>query len=98
MYNVVWPRGRGTEGKGRFAERLDSLDGKKIGFLYNFDGQNDILQAIERALAERYPKSQFFGSELFGTLHGGNEKEAIEALPGKLKELGVDAVVAGIAL
>lgn len=100
MYSVVWPRGRRTEpdGESRFAQRLNTLEGKRIGFLYNFAGQNEIFEAIEKDAAQRYPSSKFFGSELFGIMHGGDERKVIEALPNKLHELEIDAVITGIAL
>jgi hypothetical protein len=33
----------------------------------------------------------------FGSTHGGDEKAALAALPQRFKELGVDAVISGMA-
>jgi hypothetical protein len=33
--------------------------------------------------------------KVFGSTHGGNEKAALAALPQKLRDLGVDAVMSG---
>jgi hypothetical protein len=33
----------------------------------------------------------------FGSSHGGDEKEALAALPAQLKALDVDAVISGMA-
>ena len=32
----------------------------------------------------------------FGNTHGSDEREVLEALPDKLRELGVDAVISGM--
>ncbi len=98
MYDVVWPRGRSTETGGHFARRVNTLEGKRIGFLYDFDEHSEVFEAIEREAAHRYPGTKFFGSEIFGATHGGDEHKVIEALPNKLKELEIDAVISGIAL
>lgn len=98
MYSVVWPRGRSVENVGRMARRLNTLEGKRIGFLWDYIYRGDeIFRVIEREVAERYPETKFFSYEIFGNSHGGHEREFYEALPNKLKELEIDGVICGMA-
>ena len=96
-YEVVWPRGRRVVESARFAKRLDDLEGKTIGFLWDwvFRGE-EIFPVIGKELAKRYPGIKFVGHEVFGSTHGGKEAENIAALPDKLKENGCDAVISGM--
>ena len=43
------------------------------------------------------PEVRFVSWREFGSTHGGEEKEALAALPQRLRELGVDAVISGMA-
>ena len=45
----------------------------------------------------QFPGVKFVSWRDFGSTHGGEEKEALAALPQRFKELGVDAVISGMA-
>ena len=59
VYSVVWPRGEDT-GIAPLAGRLDSLEGKTVGFLWDYLFRGDeIFPLLEEGLKERYPKIKF---------------------------------------
>ena len=95
-YEVVWPKSpRGIQPL-RAADRLNTLAGKRVGFVwdYLFRGE-EIFPALERALTDRYPGLTVVGYDTFGNIHGPHEHALVEALPGSLDEHGIDAVVVG---
>lgn len=97
MYEVVWPRGNSTEGIKKFAKRLDTLEGKTVGFLWNWLFHGDqVFPMIEKELTKRYPGIKFVSQNVFGPTSGANEAEVIDALPVTLKQNKVDAVISGI--
>jgi hypothetical protein len=95
---VLWPRGRRTVSARAVAPRLDSLAGKTIGQLWDdlFRG-DEIFPMLESALAERYPGVKFVGYRTFGSTHGADEQQVLRELPARLRELGVDAIISGMA-
>ena len=95
-YDVVWPSSpRGTVRR-RAADRLPSLDGARVGFVwdYMFRGE-EIFPVIADALRLRSPGVEIVGYDTFGNIHGPDEHALVEALPGTLDEHGIDAVVVG---
>ena len=96
-YEVVWPRGKRVVESARFAKRLETLEGKTVGFLWDwlFRGEQ-IFPVIEKELSNRYPGGKFVGYEEFGSTHGGKEADVLDALPDKLKQNKCDAVISGI--
>ena len=93
-YRVVWPLGRRGVKTGTAAPRLESLEGKTIGELWNYlYGGDQLFPLIEVLLKERFPHIKFINYAKFGNTHGKKEKEVIAALPGKLAEYGCDAVI-----
>ena len=96
-YEVLWPRGRKVVEKARLAKRLDAMEGKTVGFLWDWIFRGDeIFPVIENELARRYPSMKFVGHKVFGSTHGGKEGEVLASLSGKLKENGCDAVISGV--
>jgi hypothetical protein len=96
-YEVVWPRGRRTAEVTRLANRLGTLEGKTICALWDWLFRGDeVLPLAGKELARRYPGLRFIGHEVFGSTHGGNESEALAALPDKLKKHNCDGVISGI--
>jgi len=96
-YDVVWPRSPQGVQQQRRADRLDTLAGKRIAFLWDYLFRGDELFPI---LAEQL-RSRFDGIEIidyteFGNLHGADEKERVGRLPEDLRSRGVDAVVSGM--
>ena len=97
-YEAYWPRTpRQTKVK-PLAPRLTSLEGKTVAQLWDdvFRG-DEIFLLLEDALKKRFPGIRFVNWRDMGSIHGGHEREVLAALPAKLKELGVDAVICGMA-
>ncbi|HET7343791.1 MAG TPA: hypothetical protein VFL90_20170 [Methylomirabilota bacterium] len=95
---VLWPRGRRTVKARAIAPRLSSLAGKTIAQLWDdlFRG-DEIFPLLESALAARFPGVSFVGYRTFGSTHGAEEHAVLRGLPTRLRELGVDAVISGMA-
>ncbi|MCC7461545.1 MAG: hypothetical protein IT480_03680 [Gammaproteobacteria bacterium] len=94
---VVWPRSRQVKTGARLARRLDTLDGKVVAQLWDWVFKGDRMYEVwERELPKRYPGIRFVSWREFGEIHGANEHKVLEALPQKLKEHGVDAVICGV--
>jgi hypothetical protein len=97
-YECYWPRGELQQRKRALAPRLESLSGKKVAQLWDELFKGDVVfELLEEGLKARYPDIQFVSWREFGSTHGGMEKEALEALPTKLREMGVNAVISGMA-
>ena len=99
MYvRVLWPRGRRTVSARPVAARLESLAGKTIGQLWDdlFRG-DEIFPMLEAALAERFPGIRFVDYRTFGSTHGAEEHAVLADLPKRMRELGIDAVISGMA-
>ena len=95
-FDVVWPKSaRGVKRRNR-APRLDTLAGKRIGFVwdYLFRGE-EIFPAIEQELKRRYAGLDVVGYDSFGNIHGPREHELVRALPGALTRCRIDAVISG---
>ena len=95
---VLWPRGRRTVTARPVAPRLETLRGKTIGQLWDdlFRG-DEIFPMLESALADRFPGVKFVGYRTFGSTHGAEEASVLKALPARMSELGVDAIISGMA-
>ena len=98
LEQVLWPRGRRTVTARPVAPRLDTLAGKTIGQLWDdlFRG-DEIFPMLEAALAQRYPGVKFVDYRTFGSTHGAEEHEVLANLPARMRELGVDAIISGMA-
>jgi hypothetical protein len=97
-YECYWPRGELQQRKRSLAPRLESLSGKKVAQLWDELFKGDIVfELLEEGLRARYPDIQFVSWREFGSTHGGMEKEALAALPKKLRDMGVNAVISGMA-
>jgi hypothetical protein len=97
-YEAYWPRSPRQQVRRALAPRLDTLEGKTVAQLWDELFKGDIVfELLEEGLKKRYPGIRFVSWREFGSTHGGNEKAALAALPRRLKDLGVDAVVSGMA-
>ncbi len=97
QYEVVWPRSPLGIDQRRNAERLDSLVGKRIAFLWDYVFRGDeLFPVLKDALTERFDAIEIVSFEEFGNLHGSDEKERVGRLPDDLRSRGVDAVVSGM--
>ena len=96
LYEVFWPGGPSAVNTISSAPRAD-LTGKRIGILwdYMFRGE-EIFPILEKSISERYENVEFIGYENFGSTFGGDEHAVLAALPKRLNNLKIDAVISGI--
>ncbi len=95
--SVVWPRGARTVTSRPLAQRLSSLEGKRIAFLWDYLFRGDeIWELLKAELSRRVPWLSFVDWDQFGSTHGEDEHAVLAALPNQLKALKVDAVVSGM--
>ena len=96
-YDVVWPKSpRGVQSR-PLADRVDTLNGKRVAFLwdYLFRGA-EIFPVLETELVERFPDVEIVGYDVFGNTHGRDEKEMVAGLPNGLSSRHIDAVVSAM--
>ena len=97
-YEVYWPRAQRQQKRKALAPRLASLEGKTVAQVWDFLFRGDeIFEMLEVALKARYPGIRFVSWREFGNTHGRDERKVVAALPERLKALGVDAVISGMA-
>lgn len=97
-HEVVWPRGARQVGRKSFAPRLKTLDSMTIAQLWTFGFRGDqVFEALEEGLKSRFPGIRFINWREFGSILGANQRQFVADLPERLKRLGVDAVVTGMA-
>ncbi len=98
QYEALWPRSPRQVGLKPLARRLETLNGKTVAQLwdYVFRG-NEVFALLEEGLKQRFPDVRFVSYREFGSTHGSEEREVLASLPRKFKELGVDAVISGMA-
>ena len=96
-YEALWPRSPRQSKLKPLAKRLDTLEGKTIAQVWDFVFRGDeVFAALEEGLKDRYPNIRWVSYKEFGSTHGSKEREIVASLPGKFKELGVDAVISGM--
>lgn len=96
-YDVVWPRSPQGVQRRRKAERLETLGGARVAFLWDYLFRGDeLFPVLERELTARFPDIEIVGYEEFGNLHGTDEKERVGRLGDELHRRHVDAVVSGM--
>lgn len=97
LYDVVWPRSpRGVQQRRR-ADRLESLDGRRVAFLWDYLFRGDeLFPLLDEELTRRFPGVEIVGFAEFGNLHGADERERVGRLGRDLRDRGVDAVVSGM--
>ncbi len=95
-FEALWPGGVSAIDVVAPAPRGD-LKGKRIGFLWDdmFRGE-EIFPMLRKNLSERFDDLDFVNYDAFGPIFGGEEHAVVAALPKRLKQLRVDAVVSGI--
>ncbi len=96
-YAVVWPRSpRGIQSQPT-ANRLTTLEGKRVAFLWDYLFRGDeLFPVLGKVLGERFSGIEIIDYTEFGNLHGADEKERVGRLPDDLRSRGVDAVVSGM--
>jgi hypothetical protein len=97
-YEVLWPRAERQVKRKALAPRLKSLEGKTVAQLWDFIFRGDeVFDTLEENLKARYPSIKFISWRDFGNTHGRDERQIVAGLPQRMKELGVDAVISGMA-
>lgn len=97
-YEVYWPRGPRQQQLKPLAPRLATLEGKTVAQLWDFIFRGDeIFETLEEELKARYPGIKFISWREFGNTHGHDERKIVASLPERMKALGVDAVISGMA-
>lgn len=96
-FAALWPGGAPAVPVVPPAPRPARLDGKTIAFLWDdmFRG-DEIFPIIADAIAETANDVRFVGHQAFGSTFGGDEHAVLAALPDRLREHGIDAVVSGV--
>ena len=96
-FDVVWPRSpRGIQSRRR-APRLESLEHKRVAFLWDYLFRGDeLFPVLAEQLRERFDGVEIVDYDEFGNLHGADEKQRVGRLPDDLRTRGVDAVVSGM--
>jgi hypothetical protein len=97
-FEVFWPRAPRQMRTKPLAPRLATLEGKTVAQLWDFLFKGDeVFALLEESLRTSFPGVRFVSWREFGSTHGGEERAALVALPQRFKELGVDAVISGMA-
>lgn len=97
-FEAYWPRGARQQKTRALAPRLSTLEGKTVAQLWDYLFKGDeVFALLEEGLKKKYPGVKFVSWRDLGSTHGGDEKETLAALPQRFKELGVDAVISGMA-
>ncbi len=96
-YEAVWPRSpRGIQNRRR-ADRLESLEHKRVAFLWDYLFRGDeLFPVLAKELTNRFEGIEIVNYDEFGNLHGSDEKVRVGRLPDELRDRGVDAVVSGM--
>ena len=96
-YQVVWPRSAKTVVVKPLAPRLESLEGKTIGFVWDYLFRGDeIWPTLKEELSARYKGLRFVDHDSFGSTHGEDEHQVLESMPRVIREMKVDAIVSGM--
>jgi len=96
-YEAVWPSSPQGVPASDLAPRLDSLEGKRVGFLWDYLFRGDeLFPVLDKELVQRYPGLEIVGYEEFGNTHGADEADVIAGLGEALRSRQVDAVVSGV--
>ena len=101
LYEVVSPLGASVARKITMAPRLDTLEGKTIGEIWNGGFRGDeSFPVIEKMLKERYPTVKLipyteFSLVTIASLHPEKKEQTLATLRAELREKGCDAVITG---
>jgi hypothetical protein len=96
-YDVVSPLGRHAHRALKRPPALAGLDGRRIAFVWDeiFRG-DEMFAVIEKELSARWPTVEFVGHRHFGNPEQRDGAAVVAALPDRLRERRVDAVIAGV--
>jgi hypothetical protein len=100
-YEVVSPLGEPVVNRIAMAPRLNTLEGKRIGEIWNGGFRGDeSFPMIGKMLRERYPTLKLipyteFPLVTIASLHPEKKEKTLEDLRTKIKEKGCDAAIIG---
>lgn len=97
LYDVVWPLGRPAYETRSPNARITDLSNKVVGELwdYLFRGE-EIFPILREGLTARFPGIRFVTYDVFGNVHGPQQRELVARVPALLREHEVDAVISAI--
>ena len=97
VYEVVWPLGRSAYATRAPQARIADLSGKTVGELwdYLFRGE-EIFPLVREELKARFPGIKFVAYDVFGNVHGPQQRALVADVPRLLKQHGCDAVISAI--
>jgi hypothetical protein len=96
-YEVVSPHGERATQAIAATPRFETLDGKRVAFVWDEVFRGDEMFAVLRDdLRRRWPLVEFVGHEHFGSPEGRDGHAVVAALPRRLADQRVDAVIAGV--
>ena len=96
-YDVHWPLARSSAEPLVMHSRFANSGPKRIGFLWDYVFRGELMfPLLQAGLAEEFPGSEFVSYSEFGNIHGHDEAAVVAALPDRLREKKLDAVVVGI--
>lgn len=97
-FEALWPRSPRRITRKPLAKRLATLDGKRVAFLWDYMFRGDeVFALLEEGLKKRFPKAEFVSYTEFGNTHSKEEREVLAALPQRLSDQRIDAVISGMA-
>jgi hypothetical protein len=97
-YEALWPRAPRQMQQRALAGRLNRLEGVTIAQLWDDLFKGDVVfELLEEGLKARFPGVRFVSWRDLGSSLGDREREILAALPERLRALGVDAVISGMA-
>ena len=97
VYEVVWPLGPLVYAMRAPNARITDLSGKTVGELwdYLFRGE-DIFPLVRSELKARFPGIKFVTYDVFGNVHGPQQRQLVADVPALLEKHGCDAVISAI--
>jgi len=79
------------------ASPIADLNHRRVAELWDYKFKGEVAYPVLRAeMRTRFPAVSIVEYDVFGNTHGVDEHAVVTALPGRLRSLDVDAVVAGI--
>lgn len=97
IFEVLSPVPARRVHEGRAAPRLPDLAGRTVGELWDVMFRGELVFPLVREhFRRRFPGVRFVEYDHFGNIYGPADRDALAALPDRLRAAGVDAVIVGI--
>jgi len=97
-FSVVWPGARATPQEQLLGHAgLQQLDGKTVAFVWDYMFRGDeMFELVARQIASQATGVRFIGPDVFGDIHGPEEREVVSALADRMRQYAVDAAIVGV--